>query len=368
MLYHGKEKRAINRLGFTLVELLVVIAIIGILVALLLPAVQSAREAARALECKNNLKQLGLAAANYETTSQHVPGYGKYTMVRPGGQTGPPDPHTMMCSPGHSWVVTLLPYFEEGNLYGLWDSSIPWMQEPNASLGTKNLSIAVCPSNSDVKDGDLNYVINVGAGSYGVLAEYDRAGTAGRLPTEVQMHTHNRLPFDWDGDGEIWGGDDIRTTRDTGVSWVHLGNKNFSFKLRQITDGTSHTLLFTENLNTGFGISNRGDGPQTNWSNPSVFMCAFTYPVDERYADASNFADPPRPQNLSGLPNVDEGEILPFPSSNHNGFVNAATVGGSVRIINNDVDRRVYKAMMSPRGMRGRIMGMQIESPLDRPE
>ena len=86
------------RLGFTLVELLVVIAIIGVLVALLLPAVQSAREAARRMSCSNNLKQLSLALHNYEDTHKTFP---------PAGI----DSNQM------SWVVLLLPYFEQKNLY-----------------------------------------------------------------------------------------------------------------------------------------------------------------------------------------------------------------------------------------------------------
>ena len=94
------------RRGFTLVELLVVIAIIGILVALLLPAVQAAREAARRTQCTNNLKQLGLAVHNYENTNKELP---------PGGLTPTGGSY------GHSWWVRILPYIEQGNVYDKFD-------------------------------------------------------------------------------------------------------------------------------------------------------------------------------------------------------------------------------------------------------
>src|SRR5947207_9344612 len=98
------------RAGFTLVELLVVIAIIGVLVALLLPAVQSAREASRRIKCANHLKQIGLALQNYESTFKILP---MGTMNIAGGQVGVANnssPHPM-----------LLPYLEQGNAIALFD-------------------------------------------------------------------------------------------------------------------------------------------------------------------------------------------------------------------------------------------------------
>ncbi len=100
----GQDKNMQNRKAFTLVELLVVIAIIGILIALLLPAVQAAREAARRIQCTNNVKQLALGVLNYESTNKIFPPGGSY------GITGP-TPY------GASWIVHIFPFCEQNSVY-----------------------------------------------------------------------------------------------------------------------------------------------------------------------------------------------------------------------------------------------------------
>ena len=107
------NRPSLRRSGFTLVELLVVIAIIGVLVALLLPAVQSAREAARRMQCQNHLKQIGLAFHNHNDTFQHLPtgGWGW-------GWVGDPDSGQGIMQPG-GWAFTILPYVEQKALYDI---------------------------------------------------------------------------------------------------------------------------------------------------------------------------------------------------------------------------------------------------------
>src|SRR5258708_11148005 len=111
--------------GFTLIELLVVIAIIGILIALLLPAVQKIREAAARLQCQNNLKQMGLALHNYHDSNQSFPpGYAAGMSYRDGATD---------TTPGWAWSAFLLPYLEQGPLYNAVRFNLPVEHAQNAA-------------------------------------------------------------------------------------------------------------------------------------------------------------------------------------------------------------------------------------------
>jgi prepilin-type N-terminal cleavage/methylation domain-containing protein/prepilin-type processing-associated H-X9-DG protein len=116
--------------GFTLVELLVVIAVIGILIALLLPAVQSAREAARRMSCVNHLKQIGLAAHNYQTTNRHLP---------------PPNLGGKTTNLGSTFVA-LLPYLEEASLFSSYDPKKEVKHRNNQPITSQTISTYLCPT------------------------------------------------------------------------------------------------------------------------------------------------------------------------------------------------------------------------------
>ena len=127
-------RRASRRSAFTLIELLVVIAIIAVLVALLLPAVQQAREAARRAQCRNNLKQLGIAMHNYhEVYNTFPPGY-RFVAGSPSDAMG-------------TATYSLLPYLDQGNLQGNIDPNIPWyLLSPN--LARQAMPVLLCPSDA----------------------------------------------------------------------------------------------------------------------------------------------------------------------------------------------------------------------------
>ncbi len=150
----------IKKRGFTLIELLVVITIIGILIGILLPAVQAVREAARRTTCINNLKQIGIALHNFHSTQQHFPGSGQITTSSGGGSPS---------VGGWSFLVMLLPYIEMGNLYNtLQISGDPTNPSTFSTQGntnyTTNAQVAtatsiptyVCQSNPNAKYLDPN--------------------------------------------------------------------------------------------------------------------------------------------------------------------------------------------------------------------
>lgn len=162
-------RNRVRRAAFTLVELLVVIAIIGILVGLLLPAVQAAREAARRMSCGNNMKQIGLASLNHESTYKRLPPSLFVDMGLPPGSPGQPGfPYPAIV---HCWSIYLLPYMEQNSLYSLYDQRFPWFSSPTIVPGTPNNQAVlqnvipgfVCPSSPGGANRRINGSFSFGA-------------------------------------------------------------------------------------------------------------------------------------------------------------------------------------------------------------
>ncbi|WP_373653762.1 DUF1559 domain-containing protein [Schlesneria sp. DSM 10557] len=121
--------------GFTLIELLVVIAIIAVLIALLLPAVQQAREAARRAQCKNNLKQIGLALHNYESTWKVFPTHSLQPYAGPHWKDR-----------RYSWYTAILPHIDQANVYNMYNVSLDWHDDDNILAVESNIPAFRCPS------------------------------------------------------------------------------------------------------------------------------------------------------------------------------------------------------------------------------
>jgi len=224
--------------GFTLIELLVVIAIIAILIALLLPAVQQAREAARRTQCKNNLKQMGLALHNYHDTYNRFPSGQGNTGFR-----GGVSPNEMW---GHSQWVALLPYIDQAPMYNQWNfvaDDEGWTGNRPIYTG-KRIPMLFCPS-STLPDG--------GNGSVAPAAQY--FGIAGAAPRTGFTAGVNGQDY-WDNTG----------------NWGMSGNQGmlvnrFGKGIRDCSDGTSNTMIEAEISNYIYDATgNRGDRrPGRNW-------------------------------------------------------------------------------------------------------
>lgn len=314
-----------HRGGFTLVELLVVIAIIGILIALLLPAVQAAREAARRSQCTNNLKQLGIALHTYHDT------YGKFC---PMGTPMPGRNH------GLSGLVSLLPYMEQKPLYdqiaaGDPANSIPtWGPNAEASWAVWDVSPASvrCPSDPGKLDGN-------------------------------NQRLHN-YAFSQGDDYQNMMGNDPKNTRGIFGYDIWYGSNN-------VEDGLSNTVAMSERMRQGRGdmnvttpktidhrmgnvyiggLSGNTQGPSVvfGWTDGHYFIVGATgrHRFGSRWVDgvplyaAFNTVLPPNGpcafDTRSGIPGADIC-LLP-PSSGHPGGVNVLFGDGAVKFISNTID------------------------------
>jgi prepilin-type N-terminal cleavage/methylation domain-containing protein/prepilin-type processing-associated H-X9-DG protein len=224
---HGN--RPLGLPGFTLIELLVVIAIIGVLVGLLLPAVQQAREAARRTACGNKLKQLGLAALNYVDVRGRLP----YTNKRLSGGWGQSVNHK------GSFFVQMLPYMEQNTLYDGLDftsntQDVEWQVVGGKPLYAHVLPELRCPSDQHRPDGTY---LDTSTNQTRACSNY--SGSMGsQNNNSCSCATHNNH-F---GNGPVVRADTEDGSRISGV----IGHVWWSAKLKEITDGQSKTILFGE--------------------------------------------------------------------------------------------------------------------------
>ena len=285
-----------RRAGFTLVELLVVIAVIGVLIALLLPAVQSAREAARRCSCRNNLRQIGLATMNFHDTTGHLP---------------PPKMGDAGTTPLGSTLVLLLPFLEEGTRFAQYDQTKPIHDPHNAPITTGTVDVYLCPSMRLPEGSPANGDLPLGPGSYVISTR-----------TDYKPFTNNGAFDNVASDGKY-----------------HLA-------FRHITDGTSNTLLAGE-INYAFqdqelpASATGGSAPGQR----SSFAWAEGYWLQAWGHMASS---------LPVLFNNNEQYLPPFSSrtyrSDHPGGVQFVMLDGSVQFLADDSDPTVREALVTRAG------------------
>ena len=325
-----------RRKGFTLIELLVVIAIIAILIALLLPAVQQAREAARRIQCKNHLKQLGLAIHNYADANRLLPpGAAVDLSVTSTGNNG-------------SWGVhgRILPYLEQGSLYHKVDLSIAW--DFQSAIDGLKIAVYACPSdpNSDrIRDpggGKVKLYPTTYGFNYGRWFVFDPSGGRG-------------------GDGAFF--------------------PNASLSFAAFTDGTSNTLLVAEVK--GFQAYNRNGGPpntampqtvadvqaaaasgtdfkkdtgHTEWPDGRVHHAGVTVTlapntvVPYTVAGVTYDVDYNSWQEARSGRNGSPTYAVITSRSYHEGIVNVALMDGSVRSISENIDLGIWRAVGTRNG------------------
>jgi prepilin-type N-terminal cleavage/methylation domain-containing protein len=313
--------------GFTLVELLVVIAIIGVLVALLLPAIQAAREAARRTQCSNNLKQLGIALHNFESAQQSFPPLGDY--------------QTAGSSVYWSVQTRLLPYLEQAILQDLIDFTRPISEQPQ--VAKVRVPYLLCPSEPN-----------------------DRERPDG--PTFIHY------PLNYAANAGLWHIYEPPHGRGSGVFTV-----NRETRARQIEDGTSHTLAmaevktFTPYLRDGgnpsganvpvpsvpgevatFGGEFKVDSGHTEWVDARVHQTGITTTFSPNTVVPYRSGDQEYDIDFNSMR---EGRSATAPTyavvtsrSHHPGSVNVLHMDSSVQVIADSVSTNVWRALGSRAG------------------
>jgi len=335
--------------AFTLVELLVVIAIIGTLVGLLLPAVQSAREAARRSNCSNKLKQLGLAIQNHASAKQDVLPYNKDQAICGNGNSTTGRKEFNLSNDGAwSWVFMAMPFMEEQALYNQFNQKLDSYDNStspvsNLQLAAKPLKGMLCPSNTSmdpVRPNQANSYFNWNGYTFGAT---DYTGSLGHVWSG--WHDCGAIPEFTDPEGKgRFGKGGAGTPWVNGECWDEQANFNGVFKqvgprkLSDIVDGTSRTIAMFENMhwNGGNGANfDYNSQRDAAWINPNGCIDSLLKPLNNTNPAWQQGAGDQRCHGWS---------------SNHPNGGFAARADGSVGYFNENMDHFVRYCLATARG------------------
>lgn len=328
--------------GFTLVELLVSIAIIGVLVSLLLPAVQQAREAARKVSCTNNLKQLMLGALSYEEAHGVLPRSGIVgktyeTYSTPSGGEIPYEVYDQHSGKMFSWVVLILPYIEQQNLYDQFDLSQTVLQQENEPQATYLASLA-CPSDGNVD----RYYADRGHTRRKHFAKGNYAAYVSPMHGDLQMHYSGAFNGNGvqtkritDGLSNTIGMSEVRTidiVADERGAWALPWNGASQLSLDM------HTFTITqkdESLYDKYELL-RLFSYQAQVPNSQAGQGDILVTCDSSYLAQMQLERMPCSQHIWPLGFT--GYISAAPRSQHIGGVNAAYLDGRVEFLEDDIN------------------------------